>query len=71
MFARTEEMMKNSQDKLNVEKQTDEPVEQKYSLFSASNSLETEEDDVIEDDVKVNMKTALIAETYFGKRKKK
>lgn len=71
LFGRTEQMMANSLGKLNVkQEELLENTQQKYSLFSQDESIDVEEF-VDEDDVKVNMKTALIAETYFGKRKKK
>lgn len=70
LFGRTEEMMSKSFEKLNLKsEEIEESQGSKYSLFSqVSNSSD---DFVDEDEVKVNMKTALIAETYFGKRKKK
>ena len=71
LFGRTEQMMANSLGKLKVkQEELLENTQQKYSLFDQDESADIE-DFVDEDDVKVNMKTALIAETYFGKRKKK
>ncbi len=72
LFGRTEQMMADSFSKLNLKpEESDENPVPKYSLFSQETGVETEDDLDDEDDVKVNMKTALIAETYFGKRKKK
>lgn len=67
LFERTEQMMSNYKNR--VQMTDDENLsEQKYSLFSDMSV--SEEDFVDEDEVKINMKTALIADTYFGKRKK-
>ncbi len=69
LFERTEKMMKNSDKKVGNNEDVETQMPQ-YSLFSQPNLNETE-DELLEDDVKINMKTALIAETYFGKRRKK
>ena len=71
LFSRTERMMNNSLSKLKAVQEDVQEVSQKYSLFSDSVKFETEDDFVDEDEVKINMKTALIAETYFGKNRKK
>lgn len=72
LFSRTAEMMNNSLGKLNVkQEEVLDNAQQKFSLFSQDEASVVEEEFVDEDEVKVNMKTALIAETYFGKRKKK
>ena len=71
LFARTERMMDNSLSKLKAVQEDVQEVGQKYSLFSDSANVDVEDDFVDEDEVKVNMKTALIAETYFGKKRKK
>lgn len=70
LFGRAEKMMAKSMEKLNMKPEDiDESQVPKYSLFSQE--VNVSDDFVDEDEVKVNMKTALIAETYFGKRKKK
>lgn len=59
LFARTEKMLKNSEDVVKKEESFDEPC--------------CVEDDCCceDDDVHVNMKTALIADTYFNRKRKK
>ena len=68
LFERTEEMMHNSNCKCSgCESESEKP---KYSLFS-DNSMTYDGDEIEDDDVQINMKTALLSEVYFGKRKKK
>lgn len=72
LFDRTAKMMTNSLGKLNMkQEEVLDNAQQKFSLFTQDEPAIVEEEFVDEDEVKVNMKTALIAETYFGKRKKK
>lgn len=72
LFSMTEKMMNNSDGKFSDNK-NNVGDSQMPSLWSIDFSGETEgtDDEIIEDEVKVNMKTALIAETYFNRRKKK
>ena len=66
LFKRTEKMLEDSYSKVN----NDGGYKQEtFSLFSDNSALST--DDELEDDnVEINMKTALLSEVYFGKRKK-
>ena len=67
LFDRTEKMLSNS----NAKVSNDEHEKKSFSLFS-DNSLVVDdsfEDD--EDEVKINMKTALLADTFLGKKKRK
>lgn len=67
LFERTEKMICNSKCKC---KCNDESNEQpKYSLFSDNSQIENDID-IEEDEVQINMKTALLSEVYLGKRKK-
>ena len=60
LFAMTERMMNNSENKVRVESDSDCGCE-----HSCCN------EDAEDDEVKINMKTALIADTYFHRKKKK
>lgn len=62
LFSRTDSMMINSDNKVNV-------GDDDSSLFSSDFSNQNV--DLSEDEVKINMKTALIADTYFKRKKKK
>lgn len=62
LFSRTDSMMINSDNKVNV-------CDDDSSLFSSDFSNQNV--DLSEDEVKINMKTALIADTYFKRKKKK
>lgn len=64
LFERTEKMLLNSENKV----KNDEHEKSSFSLFSNNESVEDFDDD---EDVQINMKTALIADTYLGKRKRK
>lgn len=70
LFEKTEQMMKNSGDKINSRDGV-ESVTPRYSLWGDGQTDCQEEVDLSDDDVKINMKTALIADTYFNRRKKK
>lgn len=64
LFGRTETMLMNSGNKV----KNDEHDKSKFSLFSS----DVNEDDFIGDeDVEINMKMALLADTYFKKRIRK
>lgn len=63
LFDRTEKMLANSDGKV----KSDEHEKSTFSLFS--NNV-VEEDDEDDEDVQINMKTALLADTFLGKRKK-
>lgn len=68
LFEKTEQMMKNSSEKLksnSVESSTP-----RYSLWE-SGQIACQEEADFNDDVRVDAKTALIADTYFNRRKKK
>ncbi len=67
LFERTEKMISNSNCKCPCH--DEHQVEQKFSLF-ADNSQVDADIDIEEDDVQINMKTALLSEVYLGKRKK-
>ena len=58
----TDKMMKNSENKVQGD---GNPIVSSYF------GQDVEEDDESDEDVKVNMKTALIADTYFKRKKKK
>lgn len=60
LFAMTERMMINSEEKVRVE--SDNECDCGHPCC---------EDEIENDDVKINMKTALIADTYFHRKKKK
>ena len=64
LFDRTEKMLTNSDNKV----KNDEHEKSSFSLFS-NNVVEDEDDE--EDEVQINMKTALLADTFLGKRNKK
>ena len=66
LFERTEQMMKDSDDKVTNDGGL---PQQKFSLFS-DNSVESDVEEFEDDNVEINMKTALLSEVYFGKRKK-
>ena len=60
LFAMTERMMNNSKNKVKVESDSD--CDCRHSCC---------DEDMEDDEVKINMKTALIADTYFHRKKKK
>lgn len=62
LFSMTDKMMKNSENKVQGD---GNPIVSSYF------GQDVEEDDESDEDVKVNMKTALIADTYFKRKKKK
>lgn len=64
LFERTEKMLSNSDGKV----KNDQHEKSNFSLFSNN---EVAEDSVAEEEVQIDMKTALIADTYLGKRKRK
>ena len=67
LFSRTEAMLKNSDDKV----KNDEYEKEKFSLFYDNSEPVLDDESDENDDIEINMKMALLAETYFGKRKKK
>ena len=69
LFERTEKMMHNSECKCAGCATDGEMEKPKYSLFS-DNSAQIEDEEIEDDNVEINMKTALLSEVYFGKRKK-
>lgn len=68
LFEKTEQMMKNSSEKL--KSNSVESVTPRYSLWESDQIASQEEVD-FNDDVRIDTKTALIADTYFNRRKKK
>ena len=69
LFERTEQMMHNSDCKCPSCESGAETEKPKFSLFS-DNSAEVNDEEFEDDNVEINMKTALLSEVYFGKRKK-
>ena len=67
LFDRTEKMICNSKCKCKCNDDVEE--QPKFSLFSDNSQIEND-DDIEDDDVQINMKTALLSEVYLGKRKK-
>ena len=63
MYSRTDEMLKNSEKHVQCDCHDD-------GHFCHNDNCECEDDDCC-DDVKVDMKTALISETYFNRKRKK
>lgn len=61
LYSRMEDMINNSGEKFSIGNRSE-------SLFS---SMDGFEQDDFDDEVKVDMKTALISETYFNRKKKK